>query len=60
MFLVGQLCSEETALKSGRIVLYISLSYKRKVPVTCMKNILSPFESGGGSSMDLAYCIFAT
>ena len=40
--------SEAMALKSGIILMSISLAYKSKVPVTCTKNVLYPFESGVG------------
>ena len=56
---MGGFCSEEMALEAGSIVLSISLEYKRKGPVTCMENILSPFESGGELSIALEYCNFA-
>ena len=48
VFSVGAFCSEAMALKAGNIVLSIALAQKRNIPGTCMKNVLSPFESGGG------------
>ena len=47
----------QRALKAGIILLSISFEYKRNVTVTCMKNVISPFESGGGLSMALVFCI---
>ena len=55
MFLVGAFCSEKMALQDGGIVMSIELAYKRKVLVTCMKNVLPPFESGGLLPMTLEY-----